>query len=119
MGKKLTITLTDRRPVTVDVDVWPVIAKAKDWDNQHESQANRTWMLTVRQCHTDGGDAGDRCIVYGVYDTAWQNESGKRGGEIVDTLDEVPAAVKRVAKYLGFEERLADECIADLPADEI
>lgn len=116
MGKKLTITLTDRRPVTVDVDVWPIIAKAKDWDNQHECQANRTWVLTVRQCQTDGDD---RCVVYGTYDTAWQNESGRRGGEIVDSLDDVPAAVKRVAEYLQFESRLADECIADLPADEI
>lgn len=116
MGKKLTITLTDRRPVTVDTDVWPIVAKAKDWDNQHEFQANRTWALTVRQCQKDGDD---RCVVYGAYDTNWQNESGRRGGEIVDSLDDVPAAVKRVAEYLGFEERLADECIADLPVDEL
>ena len=116
MGKKLTVTLTDRRPVTIDVDTWPTIGKAKDWDNQHECQANRTWILTVRQCQTEGDD---RCLVYGVYDTAFQGESGLRGGELVDSLDDVPVAVKRVAEYLGFESRLADECIADLPADEL
>ena len=116
MGKKLTISLTNRRPVTVDTDVWPLVASAKDWDNQYECQANRTWTLLVRQCQTEGDD---RCVVYGVYTTNWQNESDKRGGEIVDDLDSVPAAVKRVAEYLGFEEQLADACIADLPADEI
>lgn len=116
MGKKLTITLTDRRPVTVDVDVWPIIGSTKDWDNQCESQANRKWTLIVRQCQTDGDD---RCVVYGVYTSQFQSESDRRGGEIVDSLDDVPAAVKRVAEYLGFEPRLADECIADLPADEL
>lgn len=116
MGKKLTITLTDRRPVAVDIDVWPIIAKAKSWDNQYECQANRTWTLTVRQCQTDDDD---RCVVYGVYSTCFQGESDRRGGEIVDSLDDVPAAVKRVGEYLGFGESLADECISDLPADEI
>lgn len=116
MGKKLTITLTDRRPVTVDVDVWPIIGQASDHDNQFEFQANRKWKLTVRQCQTDGDD---RCVVYGTYSTAYQGEADRRGGEIVDSLDDVPASVKRVAEYLGFEARLADDCIADLPADEI
>ena len=116
MGKKLTITLTDRRPVTVDTDVWQKIASSSDHDNEYDFQANRKWKLFVRQCQTEGDD---RCVVYGIYETAFQSESDRRGGEIVDSLDDVPAAVKRVAEYLAFEERLADECIADLPADEI
>jgi len=116
MGKKLTITLTNRRPVVVDVTVWTVIASSSDHDNQYECQANRRWNLFVRQCQTEGDD---RCVVYGTYSTQYQNESDRRGGEIVADLDEVPEAVKRVSEYLSFNERLADECIADLPADEI
>ena len=112
----LTITLTDRPPVRVDKDKWPIIASASDWDDQYEFQANRKWKLIVRQCERDGDD---RCIVYGIYDTAWQNENSRRGGEIVSDLSEVTAAVKRVAEYLGFEERLADDCIADLPAEDL
>lgn len=116
MGEKRTITLTDRQPVTVDTEVWPIIASAKDHDNQYEAQANRKWSLVVRQCQTEGDD---RCIVYGVYTSQWQNEPDLRGGEIVDSVEEVPASVKRVAEYLGFERTLADACVADLPAVEL
>ena len=113
MSDELTITLTDRQPVRISKDEWPIIASARDWDNEHESQANRRWKLNVRQ-HEDG-----RCIVYGIYDTAWQNESDKRGGQLVDHIAEVPAVIKDVSEYLGFDETLADHCIADLPAVRI
>ena len=115
-NEKLTITLTDRRPVKIDKATWALIASAKDWDNQHECQANRTWKLFVRQCQKDGDD---RCIVYGIYDTCYQGEDDRRGGEIVDDIDAVPEAIKRVAEYLGFNQSLADSCIADLPAIEL
>ena len=116
MGKKLTVALTDRRPVAVDVDEWPVVAKATACNSHVESQASRRWMLAVRQCQRDGDD---RCLVYGKYDTQFQNESDLRGGEIVDSIDDAPEALRRVAEYLDFNHRLADDCIANLPADEI
>ena len=116
MGKKLTIALTGRRPVNVDADEWPVVANATDCDSHVESQANRRWMLAVRQCQREGDD---RCLVYGKYDTQWRNESDLRGGEIVDSIDDAPEALRRVAEYLNFNPRLADDCTADLPADEI
>jgi hypothetical protein len=117
---KLTITLTGRAPVMIDKEKWPEIASSKDWDNQHECQANRTWKLTVRQ-HEDG-----RAIVYGVYRSQFQGEAVKRGGELLDTNrpgtgtePDIPGAITRVAEYLGFDQGLADRCIADLPAVEI
>lgn len=111
---KLTITLTRRAPVTVSKEEWPIIASAKDWDNQHECQANRTWKLTVRQ-HADG-----RALVYGVYTTQYQGEKDKRGGELLEGANpDIPAAIGRVADYLGFDCGLADRCIADLPAVEM
>ena len=51
MSAKLTIPLTRRRPI---------------WDNEYEFQANRTWLLRVRQ-HADGR------AIYGVYATNFQN----------------------------------------------
>ena len=51
MSEKLTIPLTERRPI---------------WDNQYEFQANRTSLLRVRQ-HADGR------AIYGVYATNFQN----------------------------------------------
>lgn len=129
---KLTITLTGRKPVTITKDQWPIIAEAgdKNWDNQYEFQANRTWDydLKVRQ-HEDG-----RALVYGIYryDTHFQNEScaGIRGGEMV-AADEVIPAIQRVGKWMADNlpsdhadeaeifHRLVNECIADLPAEEL
>ena len=116
MGTK-TITLTGRRPIVIDEDVWPLIASSKDHDNQYEVQANRKWHLFVRMCQTEGDD---RCIVYGIHTSAFRNESDRRGGEIVASLDDVPAAVQRVANNLDFgKQHLVEECIADLPAEEL
>jgi hypothetical protein len=129
---RLTITLTGRRPVTIIRDQWPIIAAAshKDWDNQYECQANRTWKyrVNVRQ-HEDG-----RTIVYGIYeyDTRFQNENcaGVRGGEMVAKYETIEA-IKRVGKWMADNlpsdhadeaeifNRLVNECIADLPAEEL
>ena len=49
MSEKLAVAPTGRRPI---------------WDN--ECQANRTWLLRVRQ-HADGR------AIYGVYATNFQN----------------------------------------------
>ena len=110
--KTRTITLTDRPPVTIREDQWPQIASAKDWDNTHESQANRTWALRVRQ-HDDG-----RAIVYGLYDSQFQNERELRAGELVEADGDIAAAIHRVAKNCNCEQ-IAQECIADLPAVEL
>lgn len=140
--EKLTITLTDRAPVTVNKDNWPVVASAtwKDHDNQYDFQANRKWLawIKVRQ-HADG-----RSIVYGSYDysTQYQGEDGAtyRDGEIVTpTAEDYPEsaranfwigeaiidAINRIGSRLGERsgsEHFADlaaECIADLPAVEL
>lgn len=126
LAKTRTITLTDRAPVKIREEEWPEIAGAKDWDNTHESQTNRRWQLRVRQNREDG-----RTIVYGTYSSQWQSERGLAAGELLDpptgsvidpehwiVWDEIPAAIKRVAANCGCD-RIADECIADLPAQEI
>lgn len=110
MNEKLTITLTDRAPVTIVKADWPIVATAKDWDNEHECQANRTWRLTVRQ-HADG-----RAIVYGVYDSAWQHERDLRAGQLCDADANLAAAIREVASDCGCE-RIVPACIADLPAE--
>lgn len=140
---KLTVTLTGRAPVKITKEDWPVIAQAadKEFDNQHEFQANRkaSWKLIVRQ-HRDG-----RTIVYGIYDydSHYQDESGSniRGGELltvtganedrIGDAEQIIAAIQRVGAELedripdgpswgkGYFPRLIHECIADLPAVEI
>jgi hypothetical protein len=139
MGKR-TITLTDRPPVVIEEDNWPVIASAKDseHDGQVECQANRKskWGLYVRQ-HADG-----RTLVYAIYDycTNWSNSrdiSIRQGvmlnswalREAKDDAAAIVAAIKDLGddmmlceRHEGDEARwgtLVDQCIADLPAEEL
>lgn len=130
-----TITLSDRPPVRISDDDWNELAGAveEEHDGQVRSQANRVskWSIRVRQ-HEDG-----RAIVYAVYDysTNWQNERGyghKHGLLLTAeqaTTEGICEAIKTVARRMEAGEhngddgerwaRLADECIADLPAEDI
>lgn len=134
MGNQRTITLTGRPPVRIDEDNWPVIASAadKDWDNQYESQANRTWKwwVTVRQ-HADG-----RAIVYAGYAYTTQYQNGRdysaRNGQLLPARAGAVAicdAIREVCEEIVSAEAdddhtarwqtLAAECIADMPAEAI
>lgn len=112
-AKTRTIPLTDRPPVRIREDLWPTIAVAKDYDSEFECQANRTWALRVRQ-HQDG-----RAVVYGSYETRWRGERDITAGELLTAGDDIPAAILRTAQAIGASDRLAQECIADLPAEEL
>lgn len=100
-SKKLTITLTNRPPVKITVDDWPILAEAtsRDWDGEHEFQASRTskMALRVRQ-HQDG-----RVIVYGSYahSTNWQTERNVsiRRGELLE-----PTVRVKIDQENGCEE---------------
>lgn len=109
---KLTIRLTDRPPVTIVRDDWPTIASAKDWDNRYESQANRTWHLKVRQ-HIDG-----RSIVYGWHTSQYQGATEPHAGELLAAGDDIVAAIHRVAADCDCES-IAQDCIQDLPAEQV
>lgn len=139
--KTRTITLTDRAPVKIREEEWPVIAtgSADDDDAMQVGNApNREWTRTMRvRRHEDG-----RVIVYGVYeyDTAFQGAAGaaaKRGELLAEkaTPAQIIAAIRRVATALAEAESeaaiednqrdaarwraVAHECIADLPAEEL
>lgn len=122
-----TITLTGRPPVRILEDNWPIIAEAthRDHDGQIRCQANRTWKagVYVRQ-HADG-----RAIVYAVDEhyTAFQREQGYtiRRGALLAPGDDIPTAVHVVVEQIinagaaAYVRPLAEECIADLPAEDL
>ena len=127
---KLTITLTDRRPVKINKEAWPIYADATDsWhDNQYECQANRKESVVIRvRKHADG-----RSIVYGVYDysTQWQDERDAcaRVGVMIDADADLVEAIKSVGAMLEARDitpqnvsikNTVAACVADLPAEEI
>ena len=134
MSKQRTITLTDRPPVKISEDNWPLIANAsdEDHDGQVRCQANcvSEWDIRVRQ-HADG-----RAIVYATYNynSNWHGARGysAKHGVLLPrecSRDEICRAIKDVASRMaecehdGDDARrwptLADDCIADLPAEEL
>jgi len=122
--KRRTITLTHRPPVSIVEDQWLMIATARDWDGEHEFQANRKWSVRVRE-HADG-----RRLVYGTYDSAFMREPDLRGGYLLDPPgaghargDDMAGATVRAIRALveeiGGADSLASRCIADLPAVDL
>ncbi|GAC1541205.1 MAG: hypothetical protein NVS3B10_05720 [Polyangiales bacterium] len=132
--------MSERRPLKVDPDEWPVIASA-DWhDGQVECQANNIRRIKVRE-HRDG-----RRIVYGFQNAGdggqYAGTRNPSAGYLVEVEtvveghgspadmrrayaardakrdEETVRAIRRVGGVLG-DDALADECIASLPAEDI
>lgn len=120
-----TITLFDRRPVTIDEDKWPVIAATSATDRADvPSEWNREWILKIRRETPALGDVVKRTarhLVYGVYRSRWGNDPDRRGGYLVESNNEahVVQAVWDTVERLDFDKRLGDEVIADMPAEVI
>ena len=135
--KTRTITMTDRPPVTVAEDAWPIIAAGSadhDDSDGRGNPPNRRWtrMIRVRQ-HADG-----RAIVYGVYGYATNHQgepdAAARRGYVVGA-DLIIEHIREVGDELAEAESDADiddmrkdvhqwrvavqECIASLPAEEL
>lgn len=138
MSKK-TIVLTGRRPVTIETDEWPVIASAKSScdDGDMHNQANQKGHIAVMvRKHGDG-----RCLIYGsseLWGALSHDEFRRHAGKLLPedhTESMLVAAINEVVheiKPLEVEDpgyvykslvkewiTLADECIAELPAEEI
>jgi hypothetical protein len=128
---RIKITMSERRPLSIVEDDWPLIASADWYSGQFDVQANYKRTIRVRE-HRDG-----RRIVYGRYyagpggvPTGWR---GAEGGFLVDSSSETRPgvgtgcapdeagtvrAIRRVAGIIG-DDAMGDECIADLPSEEI
>lgn len=115
--KKRTITLTNRAPVRIVEDDWPIIAMDTGYTGRVEAQANEEWALRVRQ-HADG-----RSIVYGVRDRGpggmAAGYKGSRSGELLKPGADIVAALHRVAEACSIPEDCIEGCIADLPAEDL
>lgn len=126
--KKRTITLTDRPPVVISDANWPLIASASyhDYDGEYEFQSFRHWrgFIGVRQ-HADG-----RTLVYGTCSAAGCGSSSTReynhkAGVKLDAGADIIAAIHEVHRDISARDVseswacLADECIANLPAEEL
>ena len=120
--KTRTITLTDRRPVTIRQDEWPILAIGDERDGSSHLGETERYTLRVRQ-HADG-----RVIVYGVHTTGKGTSSRDwRGGELwipptrwpILTPLNMAAAIRRVGESGQFPDAVIRACIAALPAERL
>lgn len=111
MSEKIKIAIDGRRPVSIDPETWPTVAKSSWHEGQIACQSNRRAWCKVRQ-HADG-----RSIVYARHESSWANEADRYSGAI-GTAVEIPAMVVLVCRRIGMES-LANECLADLSAEEL
>lgn len=107
----MKIELTDRRPIRINPDNWPVIASAASWEGQYEFQSFRKWKILVRQKNT-------RYIVYGWCTTVYAGDESRTAGYVLENDENLIDTIKEVAASIG-DESLARSCIADLPEEEI
>jgi hypothetical protein len=116
--KKIKIAMSERRPLSIVADDWPLIAHADRHDGKVACQANHEWSIRVRE-HADG-----RRIVYGYLRSGnggtYAGWRGAEGGFMIPAGDEdgTIRAIRRVGGIID-DNGLADECIADLPAETI
>jgi hypothetical protein len=124
MAKQRTITLSDRPPVKIDDETWPLIASGDDHTGQYDFQSFDAAWIKVRR-HEDG-----RTIVYGY---AGDGNGGgrperedRRAGYLLDTSERTVETIRDVAQELSETEYCSTialaagrRCIADLPAEEL
>src|SRR5574342_527023 len=98
MAKQRTITLTDRAPVKIDEDTWPLIADGKDYSGQYDFQAFDGAWIKVRR-HEDG-----RTLVYGYagdWDGGGRPERENRRAGFIVPEPETADTINRVADILA------------------
>lgn len=135
MSKKITIALSERAPITIVAEDWPLIAESISWNGEHRFQSFDEHWIRVRE-HKDGrrivygysgngqggGRPGRRTIQAGYLIASTRErtapeDSGWASDNWPDS-DETIRAIRRVAGAIG-DNQMADEVIADLPAEEL
>lgn len=126
--KTRTITLTDHAPVTIREDEWPEIARGSWYHGCGQGSQNGEHRAAVRvRQHADG-----RALVYVTSSGGCQCDLPyPRGGRLLAAGTDLPSAIRAVVRsefkgLAGLREedeedpqRIAANCIADLPAEEI
>jgi hypothetical protein len=127
---RIEIRLTDRRPVSINMDEWPVIGHATGDDCQIIDPARRNqalehgeadeYEITVRR-HADGRHLIYATITRSVLKAADHDpDAHTYSGELMDAEDtELEAAIQHQAGMLGIPASVSDDCISSLPAEEL
>lgn len=120
-AEKIEVALSDRAPVRLTKADWPVIASASWFSGQYDFQAGEKAYCKVLR-HADG-----RVVVYGRRHEGPGGRPvgyvGAHAGFLLSrraSSEEIARTIRRVVGVLGSTvSHLADEAIADLPAEDL
>lgn len=129
VNNRLTITMTDRVPVNIVKNEWPIVAESSEHYDNIEGYSK--WRLIVRRHST-----GTRAIVYATYihrDNNGDRDYSQRGGFLLGMIEaeiaELPKHIRRMADWMALQEHhpgeekrwstLASTCMSVLPAEEL
>jgi hypothetical protein len=112
-GKVRTITLSERPPVRIHENDWPILTSARETENEGEEIIH--WWLTVRR-HVDG-----RTIVYARMEIS--NDATKprnvTGGEVLPKGADIAFSLSRIGRECHCPSDMIAHCVADLPAQDL
>lgn len=128
--KRITVYLTNRNPVSITNEEWPVLARGTgdsycvgNYDGARYEQARCNgeideYKLIVRQ-HADG-----RTLVYGILDaaSAWTGNESVRGGVLLESRpsnNALFATIDEVGHELGLPERVIRDCFEGFKPEEL
>jgi hypothetical protein len=57
--------------------------------------------------------------VYGIHTSSWAGKLEHQGGLLLDADADISECMHSVADSMGFDENIAERCIAKLPPEEI
>jgi hypothetical protein len=112
-SKRRIITLTNRRPISVIEDEWPIIASITSQEG-----ATYTYSLMVRK-HADG-----RCIAYGTSSRGPSGNGGfrplpERAGYLLPDDALLERSILDFCTILALPPQTCDDIIASLPPTEL
>lgn len=126
---RITVYLTDRDPIDLDAEAWPMIARGTgdsyrvgNYDVARYDQARANgevdeYKLIVRQ-HADG-----RTLVYGIFDAAAaRGGESVRGGDMLTRrppMDVLAMTIRLVGRELHFPERVIRECFESFEPEDL
>jgi hypothetical protein len=111
--KVRTITLSDRDPVRIHENEWPILSSSRDAEEEGGEWSK--WWLTVRR-HADG-----RTLVYGRLETTLADGSVDKivGGDLLEKNANAALSVRKIGEECHCSRAMIARCIAGLPAEDI
>lgn len=105
-----TVRLSNRRPVRIESDDWPLVASSTVEDDEEVT------TLYVRR-HEDG-----RGLIYYEFTNTDGEDQGRAGGKLVEGVEDddvLAGRIERIVDEVGLDDRLVNEVLSKLSPEDL